>query len=732
MAVEVDRAGFEGLLKSPLVVGIEEDILMKPLLAESVPLINADDVWAAGYTGEGQVVAVLDTGVDKNHPALVGKVVSEACYSTTSTTSNPPTTSICLGGVSATTDQDSALPYISNCPSGECDHGTHVAGIVAGNNSTMKGVAKDADLIAIQVFSRIDSSNIASWSTDQIKGLERVYDLSSTYDIAAVNLSLGGSSTYSVACDAQNTAYKASVDKLRTAGIVTVAASGNDSVINGISSPACISTVVSVGATTDYLPEYVASFSNSASILDLLAPGEWITSSVPGTGYATWGGTSMATPHVTGAWALIRSAVQGATIAEILDAFKNTGVQITDFRNGRIKPRIDAFAAMQEFLLPAIPTNVVASDGSFSEKVTITWDLAANATSYQILRNTSDSSIGAVILEGNRETGTYDDTSGEPGTLYYYWVKGCNDSNCSDYSMSDAGWRSGLYAPTGVTASDGTFSDKVQINWNGIGDADYYKVFRNSIDSTVGAVPISGNLTTTSYDDLTVQAGSDYYYFLQACKTAGNECSGYSVSDLGNLQDDFKIYLPLLLKNFESDPDPILNGDFENGPDGSWLIYSSLFMRVIIDDDLSPAYPHSGNWYVWFGGANGEIWRLSQDVAISTGRPYLRFWVWIDSDDETCGTDNLFLYINDNLFGYLQLCTATNTGGWVEIEADLTPYAGDIIVLEFEVTTSVSWGSIVLMDDVSMYETSFVDDTAKYSTDGLSSNLIIVTESKTK
>jgi subtilisin family serine protease len=83
MAVEVDRAGLEGLLKSPLVVGVEEDILMKPLLSESVPLINADDVWnIAGYTGEGQVVAILDTGVDKNHPALVGKVVSEACYST--------------------------------------------------------------------------------------------------------------------------------------------------------------------------------------------------------------------------------------------------------------------------------------------------------------------------------------------------------------------------------------------------------------------------------------------------------------------------------------------------------------------------------------------------------------------------------------------------------------------------------------------------------------------------
>lgn len=174
MAVEVDRAGFEALQNNPLVVGIEEDILMYPSLAQSVPLINADDVWnIAGYTGAGQVVAVLDTGVDKNHPALAGKVVSEACYSTTSTTSNPPTTSLCPGGVLESTAPGSGL----QCSITGCDHGTHVAGIVAANGTLLKGVAKDANLIAIQVFSQVNSSSIGSWPSDQIKGLERVYEL---------------------------------------------------------------------------------------------------------------------------------------------------------------------------------------------------------------------------------------------------------------------------------------------------------------------------------------------------------------------------------------------------------------------------------------------------------------------------------------------------------------------------------------------------------------------------
>jgi subtilisin family serine protease len=360
VAMEVDQAGFEALQNNPMVVGIEEDIIMYPMLITSVPLINADDVWAAGYTGSGQVVAVLDTGVDKNHPDLLGKVVSEACYSTTSPITNPPTTSLCPGGVAASTAVDSALPYASNCPAGECDHGTHVAGIVAANGLTYKGVAKEASLIAIQVFSRINSSTIGSWSSDQIKGLDRVYELKDSFNIAAVNLSLGGSSPYTSICDnlSSNLAYKAAVDQLRSAGIVTIAASGNNGSSIAISSPACISTVVSVGATTD--ADTVASFSNSASFLDLLAPGNNITSTIPDNNYESISGTSMAAPHVAGAWALVKSYNPDLNIDEILWGFMISGKPITNQKNGIIKPRIDVLNTInfleniQQVYLPLI------------------------------------------------------------------------------------------------------------------------------------------------------------------------------------------------------------------------------------------------------------------------------------------------------------------------------------------------------------------------------------------
>ena len=78
-ASELDR-----LLADPDVVNVQEDVPLKPILADTIPLINADDVWNLGFPGTGTVIAILDTGVAKNHQMFAGgKVVSEACYSTT-------------------------------------------------------------------------------------------------------------------------------------------------------------------------------------------------------------------------------------------------------------------------------------------------------------------------------------------------------------------------------------------------------------------------------------------------------------------------------------------------------------------------------------------------------------------------------------------------------------------------------------------------------------------------
>src|SRR2546425_12543627 len=96
--------------------------------------------------------------------------------------------------------------------------------------------------------------------------------------------------------------HKTIIDNLRSAGIATVIAAGNAGATNAISVPGCISSAISVGATTK--TDDVASYSNVSSFMSLFAPGSSIYSSLTGGGFGYLSGTSMATPHVTGAWAV--------------------------------------------------------------------------------------------------------------------------------------------------------------------------------------------------------------------------------------------------------------------------------------------------------------------------------------------------------------------------------------------------------------------------------------------
>jgi subtilisin len=376
LALEVDERDLQTLAASPEVKDIEIDAIRHATLAESTPLVGATRAWAAGYSGAGWTVAVIDTGVDKTHPFLAGKVVSEACYSTTDdfapTPNDPPvrrSNSVCPGGVESSTSPGSGAP----CAMSDCVHGTHVAGIVAGKGTSFSGVARDGSLIAIQAFSSFITSTdcgssapcALSFTSDQILGLEHVYDLRTTYNIAAVNMSLGSSDVSTSPCDDDPT--KAVIDLLRAAGIATVIASGNGGSVNGLSAPACISTAISVASTTDgtsgAAPDQVSNFSNTNQYLSLFAPGETIRSSVPGGGFANFNGTSMAAPHVAGAWAVMKSRLPSADVTQIMDALAATGTPIVDPGNLITKPRINVDLALQ--LLP-VPCGYTVSPSRFA------------------------------------------------------------------------------------------------------------------------------------------------------------------------------------------------------------------------------------------------------------------------------------------------------------------------------------------------------------------------------
>ncbi|MCB1037244.1 MAG: S8 family serine peptidase, partial [Acidobacteria bacterium] len=344
LAFETDAQGLEALAASPEVASLQEDRWLPSLLDQSVPLIGGDELHGLGATGQGQAVAILDTGVDRGHPFFGGRVVAEACFSTHAPGQGIRTT--CPNGRESQTGTGAAAP----CSIEGCLHGTHVAGIAAGQGSGRVGVAPGASILAVQVFTRLEgrlctdfgqpSPCIRTADSDVIEGLEWVFQQRNSRSVAAVNLSLGGGH-FSTSCDSES--YAAIASNLTSAGIAVVAAAGNDGFDDGISSPACVSSVVSVGSTSK--ADQVNDFSNSAPILDLLAPGGRIRSAVPGGGFAVLDGTSMAAPHVAGAFALLRSVAPQASVAEILAALKTTGRPVRG--KGIVRPRIDvAQAAM--------------------------------------------------------------------------------------------------------------------------------------------------------------------------------------------------------------------------------------------------------------------------------------------------------------------------------------------------------------------------------------------------
>lgn len=430
IAMEVTPAELDRLAADPEVISIAPDMVLTASLLESAPLIRAPEAWEAGYTGRGQTVAVIDTGIDKSHPFLTGKVVAEACY----------TDRACPGGSSSSTASGSARP----CSASECDHGTHVAGIAAGRrlSNGLSGIAPDAQIIAIQVFKPVSASKATTNFSDVLKGMERVFALSDSHDIAAVNMSLGSNFTFSSSCDGSMPAMAAMIDQLKAAGIATVVASGNGGVSNGISLPACMSGAVSVGSVSDRnwgtcsglgiapaptATDVVACYSNSAGMLSLLAPGSFITSSVPNAGYEAKHGTSMASPHVAGAFAVMAEKAPAASVSELLTSLRTTGKNVTDYRTGRVTPRIDVKAALDSLADPP-DTRTLALTFAGNGRGTVTFTPAGSSASC------------TASCSNRYETGTVVSLSAAAGTSSSFtgWTGACSGTGTCSVTMSSA------------------------------------------------------------------------------------------------------------------------------------------------------------------------------------------------------------------------------------------------------------------------------------------------------
>ncbi len=407
VAMAVDEAALRALVADPAVVRIHEDALHAPTLEESIEIIGAPGAWDLGFTGLGQAVAILDSGVDNDHPFLADYIVEEACFSNSGLPDSGDRATLCPDGTPEQTGPgaaDDPPGFISGA-----DHGTHVAGIAAGRNDTFSGVAREASIIAVQVFTRFNSDDdcgstpapcVRAYSSDIVAGLDFVYGLRDTYDVASANMSLGGGASTGPCPSDPREPISAS---MKAAGIAVVSSSGNSGLSGAIGGPACAPSIISVGSTEDgsfnTVVDRVSSFSNSADFLDLLAPGEVTRSSVPGGGFANKAGTSMASPHVAGAFALLSQAQPEASVETSLALLAATGVPITDDRNGLVHPRIQVdFALAALDWLSADPEDGEVPAGQ-EEDVTVTLSalgLGAGTYTGRLLITTNDPDSGTV------------------------------------------------------------------------------------------------------------------------------------------------------------------------------------------------------------------------------------------------------------------------------------------------------------------------------------------------
>ncbi|WP_101296719.1 S8 family peptidase [Halegenticoccus soli] len=266
--------------------------------------VDAEVAHGGGYTGAGADVAIIDTGIDSDHPDLQANLGEGKAFVS------------CRGGTcNEPWDDDN-------------DHGTHCAGTAdaVDNDEGVVGVSTEATLHAVKVLDKRGSGTFS----DVAAGVEWTADQG--YDVGS--MSLGASSGSQTLKDACSYAYER--------GVLLVAAAGNSGPCSDcVGYPAAYDECIAVSATSE--DDSLASFSSTGPEVELAAPGEDVYSTVPG-GYDTFSGTSMACPHVAGAGALLMA--EGYTNAEARQRLRDTAEDLGLASNEQGYGLLDAAAAL--------------------------------------------------------------------------------------------------------------------------------------------------------------------------------------------------------------------------------------------------------------------------------------------------------------------------------------------------------------------------------------------------
>ncbi|NLB55743.1 MAG: hypothetical protein GX811_08275 [Lentisphaerae bacterium] len=177
------------------------------------------------------------------------------------------------------------------------------------------------------------------------------------------------------------------------------------------------------------------------------------------------------------------------------------------------------------------PTGLTASDGTYPDKIRLTWDESIWADSYEIWRNTINNPDTATKVT-ETAISTFDDMEAIRDTTYFYWIKAVNINGASDFSSPATGSAklNVPASPDGVSASEGSYEDKIRVTWNKVTGATSYEVWRHTTNNSQSATKIAETASLT-YDDTAIVAGTLYFYWIKAVNSSG--ASPFSAHDTG-------------------------------------------------------------------------------------------------------------------------------------------------------------------------------------------------------
>lgn len=342
----------------PSVRLVHEDTLLHPVSVSDLGFVDQPPAAAEGAVGAGTTIAVIDGGLGSNY-------LSYSDFGSCAAGTLPQ------AGCRVVYNQD--FYNGSNGPvSAETVHGTNVSAIAL-------GTAPGANLAMFDVF-----SGTGARSSDVLSAMDSSIGLQATYNIVAINLSLGDGTSNASPCTTSG--FGAAVASAAAAGITVVAAAGNSGSKTGLGSPACTPGAVSVGAVYDAsygtiewvasadtggvctdtsAPDLLTCFSQSASYLTVLSSGTFVNA--PSSTFQE-SGTSQATPHIAGAVAVLRAKYPAEPLGQTVQRLQTTGPQDKDPANGLSTHRLDLVAAVNEGTALSLsgsgPTSAVAGTNS--------------------------------------------------------------------------------------------------------------------------------------------------------------------------------------------------------------------------------------------------------------------------------------------------------------------------------------------------------------------------------